>query len=79
MEKHYVSFEIDGGTKTALYCVTTEVISSPSIMRSYYSSVVGEKEEKTFAGQIWCCVGVMPFYEYEHIPSIYWLDKIISK
>ncbi|MBO4327401.1 MAG: hypothetical protein J5950_09030 [Clostridia bacterium] len=27
-------------------------------------------EEVTLAGQMWCCGGIMPFYEYEHIPGI---------
>lgn len=27
-------------------------------------------EESFLAGQMWCCGGVMPFYEYEHIPGI---------
>jgi len=30
-------------------------------------------EERNLAGQLMCCAGVMPFYEYEHIPGIDWL------
>lgn len=30
-------------------------------------------EETTLGTQIMCCGGVMPFYEYEHIPGIDWL------
>lgn len=30
-------------------------------------------EEPTLGGQLMCCAGVMPFYEYEHIPGIDWL------
>lgn len=30
-------------------------------------------EEVTLGTQITCCGGVMPFYEYEHIPGIDWL------
>lgn len=30
-------------------------------------------EEVTLGYQIMCCGGVMPFYEYEHIPGIDWL------
>lgn len=32
-------------------------------------------EETTLGAQIMCCAGVMPFYEYEHIPGIDWLGK----
>ena len=32
-------------------------------------------EESTLDGQMWCCGGVMPFYEYEHIPGIDWLSR----
>ncbi len=30
-------------------------------------------EEATLGGQLMCCAGIMPFYEYEHIPGIDWL------
>jgi len=32
-------------------------------------------EETTLGYQIVCCGGVMPFYEYEHIPGIDWLGR----
>ena len=32
-------------------------------------------EEVTLGYQIMCCAGVMPFYEYEHIPGIDWLGR----
>lgn len=32
-------------------------------------------EESTLHGQMWCCGGVMPFYEYEHIPGIDYLSR----
>ena len=32
-------------------------------------------EETTMGCQLMCCGGVMPFYEYEHIPGIDWLGK----
>ncbi len=32
-------------------------------------------EETTLGAQMMCCAGVMPFYEYEHIPGIDWLGK----
>lgn len=32
-------------------------------------------EEITLGLQMMCCGGVMPFYEYEHIPGIDWLGK----
>ncbi len=32
-------------------------------------------EEPTLRGQMWCCGGVMPFYEYEHIPGIDYLSR----
>ncbi len=35
-------------------------------------------EERTLSGQMWCCGGVMPFYQYEHIPGIDYLDRRID-
>ncbi len=35
-------------------------------------------EESTIAGQMLCCSGIMPFYEYEHIPGIDWLGRDIN-
>jgi len=35
-------------------------------------------EESSLAFQVHCCGGVMPFYEYEHIPGIDWLGKGIG-
>ncbi len=35
-------------------------------------------EESFLAGQMWCCGGVMPFYEYEHIPGIDYLGRGLS-
>ncbi len=32
-------------------------------------------EETSLAGQMWCCAGIMPFYEYEHIPGVDWLGR----
>lgn len=32
-------------------------------------------EETTMGYQMMCCGGIMPFYEYEHIPGIDWLGK----
>lgn len=32
-------------------------------------------EECNLTGQMECCAGVMPFYEYEHIPGIDWLGR----
>lgn len=32
-------------------------------------------EETSLGMQMMCCGGVMPFYEYEHIPGIDWLGK----
>ena len=32
-------------------------------------------EESNMDGQMWCCGGCMPFYEYEHIPGIDWLGR----
>lgn len=34
-------------------------------------------EENTLVGQMWCCGGVMHFYEYEHIPGIDYLSRSI--
>ena len=34
-------------------------------------------EESSLYGQMWCCAGVMPFYEYEHIPGIDYLGRDI--
>jgi len=36
-------------------------------------------EERNLSGQMWCCGGVMPFYEYEHIPGIDYLDRRIDR
>ena len=35
-------------------------------------------EESFLAGQMWCTAGVMPFYEYEHIPGMDWLGRGIG-
>ncbi len=35
-------------------------------------------EEQCLSSQMWCCAGVMPFYEYEHIPGCDWLGREIS-
>ncbi len=35
-------------------------------------------EESNLRGQMWCCGGVMPFYEYEHIPGIDYLGRSLS-
>ena len=35
-------------------------------------------EENSLDGQMWCCAGVMPFYEYEHIPGIDYLGRDIA-
>ena len=35
-------------------------------------------EENSLYEQMWCCAGVMPFYEYEHIPGCDWLGRNIK-
>ena len=35
-------------------------------------------EETRLFGQMWCCAGAMPSYEYEHIPGIDWLARVID-
>ena len=35
-------------------------------------------EETCMFAQMWCCGGIMPFYEYEHIPGIDWLGRYIG-
>ncbi|MBR4073445.1 MAG: hypothetical protein IKK24_05820, partial [Clostridia bacterium] len=35
-------------------------------------------EESSLAGQMICCAGIMPFYEYEHIPGIDWLSRVCN-
>ncbi|MBQ3080620.1 MAG: hypothetical protein IJC48_11600 [Clostridia bacterium] len=35
-------------------------------------------EERNLFGQMMCCAGIMPFYEYEHIPGIDWLGREID-
>lgn len=32
-------------------------------------------EEGSLSGQMACCAGIMPLYEYEHIPGIDWLGR----
>lgn len=34
-------------------------------------------EETSLDGQMWCCGGCMPFYEYEHIPGMDYLGRNI--
>jgi len=35
-------------------------------------------DESSLAGQMMCCAGIMPFYEFEHIPGIDWLGKTVG-
>lgn len=35
-------------------------------------------EEGSLSGQMWCCGGVMPFYEYQHMPGIDYLGRGLS-
>lgn len=35
-------------------------------------------EERNLFGQMMCCAGIMPFYEYEHIPGVDWLGRNID-
>ena len=35
-------------------------------------------EESALFAQMWCCAGIMPFYEYEHIPGCDWLGRDIG-
>ncbi|MBE7085972.1 MAG: hypothetical protein E7366_02340 [Clostridiales bacterium] len=35
-------------------------------------------EESSLQTQLWCCGGIMPFYEYEHIPGIDWLGRSLD-
>ena len=35
-------------------------------------------EETTLDGQMWCCGGVMPFYEYEQLPGIDYLGRSLA-
>lgn len=35
-------------------------------------------EESQLYTQMWCCAGVMPFYEYESIPGVDWLGRKIG-
>ncbi len=35
-------------------------------------------EECALHTQMWCCAGVMPFYEYEHIPGCDWLGRQVD-
>ncbi len=32
-------------------------------------------EETCLFTQMWCCAGIMPMYEYEHIPGVDWLGR----
>lgn len=44
-----------------------------------HCQITGHAVEESFlGGQMWCCGGVMPFYEYEHIPGIDYLGRGIS-
>ena len=35
-------------------------------------------EETSLATQMWCCGGIMPFYEFEHIPGIDYLGRNLT-
>ena len=35
-------------------------------------------EESSLSGQMWSCGGIMPFYQYEHIPGIDYLGRPLS-
>ena len=35
-------------------------------------------EENTLDGQMSCCAGVMPFYQYMHMPGIDWLNREVG-
>jgi len=35
-------------------------------------------EETSIGNQLMCCGGIMPFYEYEHIPGVDWLCRMIG-
>ena len=35
-------------------------------------------EETSLISQMWCCGGIMPFYEFQHIPGIDYLGRWIS-
>ena len=35
-------------------------------------------EEQSLDGQMSCCAGVMPFYEYMHMPGIDWLNRHVG-
>lgn len=35
-------------------------------------------EESSLFGQMMCCAGVMPFYQYEHIPGMDWLGRRVG-
>ena len=34
-------------------------------------------EESVLYTQMWCCGGLMDFYEYEHIPGVDWLGRVV--
>ena len=36
-------------------------------------------EENTLEGQMWCAAGLMPFYEFEHIPGIDFLGRNLRR
>lgn len=35
-------------------------------------------EEQSLDGQMSCCAGVMPFYQYLHMPGIDWLNRVVG-
>ncbi len=35
-------------------------------------------QEDTLQGQMLCCAGIMPFYEYEHIPGVDHLGRVVD-
>ncbi|MDY3070798.1 MAG: glycosyl hydrolase [Eubacteriales bacterium] len=46
---------------------------------AHHSQLTGHSiEERNLFWQMCCCAGVMPFYEYEHIPGMDWLGRDIA-
>lgn len=82
-----VFFEFDGAEKFRYdyYKLIHELFTNNFIKKVYdWCDAHGMKltghgiEESSLGGQMMCCGGVMPFYEYEHIPGIDYLGRGIA-
>ncbi len=80
----YLFLELDGFKKYRWrYYKTANDLYTNSFIKTVYEWCKGHNckltghtiEESLLFAQMWCCAGVMPFYEYEDIPGCDWLGR----